>query len=463
MRKMIFKPLAGVFAGVLLSLSGNVAFAQNEIQSLDQLLQMMKGSKISETKEHREREAEFQSKKNERASLLAKAKRIKAQEEARSKALEKKFAEQDLQLKARREQLDERLGSLKELFGHLSSAAGDFKSNIPNSLVSVQFPDRGDFTSDLIEKMNSETKLPTIEEIERLMFEIQRETLESGKVVKFTTDVRMPDGQAAKQEVVRVGNYGAVSNGEYLFFESGEGAGNVGYLFVPERQPPKLADAGSVQSATSGLTPFSIDPTLPLGGEIMKILIDRPDLAKRFEQGGLVGKIIIIGLGGIGVLLILWRLLALLAVSGKVKAQLKSKKARKNNPLGRVLKVAEDNPGIDGESLELKLEEAILKERPSIESGLNLIKIISMVAPLMGLLGTVVGMIQTFQAITDFGAGDPKLMAGGISAALVTTVCGLIVAIPTVLMHTVLSGMAKKVVHVLEEQSAGIIAEKAER
>ena len=112
---------------------------------------------------------------------------------------------------------------------------------------------------------------------------------------------------------------------------------------------------------------------------------------------------------------------------------------------------------------QLKLEEAILKERPSIEKGLSMIKIVSMVAPLMGLLGTVTGMIQTFQAITDFGAGDPKLMAGGISAALVTTVCGLVVAIPTVFMHTILSGKARKILHVLEEQSAGIIAEKSEK
>ena len=192
-------------------------------------------------------------------------------------------------------------------------------------------------------------------------------------------------------------------------------------------------------------------------------MVDRPDLKKRFEQGGIVGAIIIIGLGGLGLLLVLWRFVVLTAISGKVNKQLKSKRANTNNPLGRVLKVAEDNQGIDGETLELKLEEAVLKERPSIESGLNMIKIVSMVAPLMGLLGTVTGMIQTFQAITDFGAGDPKLMAGGISAALVTTVCGLIVAIPTVFMHTILSGKAKHIVHILDEQSAGIIAEKAER
>jgi biopolymer transport protein ExbB len=162
-------------------------------------------------------------------------------------------------------------------------------------------------------------------------------------------------------------------------------------------------------------------------------------------------------------LLGLWRFVVLMGMSSKVTKQLKSESANTNNPLGRVLKVAEDNKGLDGESLELKLEEAVLKERPAVESGLNLLKIISMVAPLLGLLGTVTGMIITFQAITIFGAGDPKAMAGGISSALVTTVLGLVVAIPTVLVHTLVNGRAKRVLQILEEQSAGIIAENAER
>ena len=145
----------------------------------------------------------------------------------------------------------------------------------------------------------------------------------------------------------------------------------------------------------------------------------------------------------------------------KIRGQLKRDEAKTNNPLGRVLKAAEDNQGADTESLELKLDEAILKESPKINSGLSLLKIIAMVAPLLGLLGTVTGMIIVFQAITIYGAGDPKAMAGGISSALVTTVLGLVVAIPTLLLHTLLSGKAKKLLHILEEQSAGIIAERA--
>jgi biopolymer transport protein ExbB len=117
---------------------------------------------------------------------------------------------------------------------------------------------------------------------------------------------------------------------------------------------------------------------------------------------------------------------------------------------------------MDTETLELKLSEGILKETPKLESGLNLLKIIAAIAPLMGLLGTVTGMIVTFQAITIFGAGDPKAMAGGISGALVTTVLGLLVAIPTVLLHTIVNGRAQRIIHVLNEQTTGIIAEHTE-
>lgn len=442
-------------AGMLLF--AGVAQAQDKATSLDQLLQMMKESKVRESKEHQQREAEFLREKNQRAALLANAEKTRAQEEARSAELEATYEKQDLQIKALRAQLDERMGSLKELFGHLKTASGDLQANLKNSLVSLQYSGRAEFAAELSKKMDNETSLPTIEEIERLIYEIQRETVEAGKVVRFNAKVATSGGQQSEQSVVRIGNYGVVSDGQYLFFSPGSDT-----LKIPRMQPPGLPNPSDLENATSGFVQVGLDPTLPLGGEIMQILVARPDLKERLEQGGLVGYIIIFGLGGIGLILIIWRFFALSAIDSKVSKQLKSSQARTDNPLGRVLKVAEDNPGIDTESLELKLEEAVLKERPAIESGLNMIKIISMVAPLMGLLGTVTGMIQTFQAITDFGAGDPKLMAGGISTALVTTVQGLIVAIPTVFMHTILSGKAKRIVHVLEEQSAGIIAEKAE-
>lgn len=437
----------------------STAFAQDDkAATLDQLLKMVQDSKISESKEHKQREAEFLRDKANQQSLLNKAKDTKAAEERRSEVLEKKYKEQEIQVAAKRKQLQERLGSLKELFGHLTSTAGDLRSNINTSVVSAQYGERTAFLDELIDKMNSATKLPKIDEIERLWFEMQRETVEGGKVASFTGTVIKPNGDKVTQTIVRVGNYNLLSDGAYLSFDPKNGK-----IEELVRQPADhQAGAAALQNATSGFTKTGIDPTGPAGGSLLAALINSPSLEERWHQGGTVGYIIS-AVGVVALIIALIRFIALMGVTSKVNAQLKSNKANTNNPLGRVLKVAEDNPGVDGETLELKLEEAVLKERPAIETGLQLLKIISMVAPLLGLLGTVTGMIVTFQAITIFGAGDPKAMAGGISGALVTTVLGLVVAIPTVLLHTLLNGKAKRVIHILDEQSAGIIAENAEK
>lgn len=444
------------FAASLLSFS---VAAQDKAASLDELLRMMEQGKVSESREHAAREAQFRQNKANQAAELRQAEQTKAAEEARSARLEAQYEEQEVLVKAKRQQLEERLGSLKELFGHLTSAAGDLRSNIESSIVSTQLPGRTEFLDELIEKMNSETKLPTINEIERLWYELQKETIQAGKVVKFNAEVADVTGNTETREIVRIGNYNLVSNGKYLSYNTDNGTIN-----ELARQPASQHTSGAaeLQNAAVGFTKVGIDPTGPYGGNLLRALINLPGLKERIEQGGLVGYVIIV-VGIVGILIAIWRFLVLASIGGKIRSQLKANRANTNNPLGRILKVAEDNPGIDGESLELKLEEAILKERPSIENYLQLIKIISMVAPLLGLLGTVVGMIVTFQAITVFGAGDPKAMAGGISGALVTTVLGLCVAIPTVLLHTMLNSKAKSVVHILEEQSAGLIAEKAER
>jgi len=454
---ILSKSFVRAFVASCLVLVANTGFA-GEAKSVDELLQLMKESKVVESREHKQREATFRKEKSKRASLLTAALNEKAALERKAAELEDLGEKQETQIQALRLQRDEEMGALKELFGHLKSAAGDLRGSLKNSLVSLQYPGRDEFARQLTVKMDSETNLPTINEIEQLIYHIQQETIEAGKIVKFSAKVAGSDGESGAQQVVRVGNYGAISGGNYLFYKAGEDV-----LNVPNRQPGGLPDPGELEAHTGGgFVQVAVDPTMPLGGQIMQIMVARPDLKVRFEQGGYVGKIIIIGLGGLGILLVLWRAFALMAIGGGVKKQLKSKRASEKNALGRILKVADENADSDVETMELKMEEAVLKERPAIESGLNMIKIISMVAPLMGLLGTVVGMIQTFQAITDFGAGDPKLMAGGISGALVTTVCGLIVAIPTVFMHTILSGKAKAIVQVLDEQSAGIVAEKAE-
>jgi biopolymer transport protein ExbB len=450
-----------VKACVLLAAAGfvsNAAFAQEKATSVDQLVEMVRKSQINESAEHKQREAEFARNRANQANLLAQAKATRAAEEARSAVLDKKYAEQQLFVTQKRQQLQDRLGSMRELFGHLTSTAGDLRVNLESSIISAQYPNRGDFLDSLIEKMNSGTTLPDIEEIERLWAEILKELVESGKVVSFQADVVKPNGEAVNQTVIRVGSYNLVSEGKYLSYNA-----ETSKILELARQPAGkyTSTAEKLQNASSAVD-FGIDPTGPAGGQLLTALIDQPNLKEQAHQGGAVGYVIM-AIGAFGLLLGFFRILVLIAVGAKVKSQLKSSTPNSNNPLGRILKVAEENKNVDTETLELKMEEAILKERPAIESGLAILKIIAAVAPLLGLLGTVTGMIETFQAITIFGAGDPKNMAGGISVALVTTVQGLLVAIPVVLLHTFVNGRAKAVTHILEEQATGIVAENAER
>lgn len=454
--KMTFrKRCLAIVAGGLLA--ATPVLAAEKAASVDELLKLINSARVGESQEHKQREAEFLRSKQDQQRLLEQAKATRSAEESRSVRLEQTFADNDLKIEALRVQLNERLGSLKELFGHLTSTAGDVRANINQSIITAQYPDRGVFLDDLISKMSSDTRLPSLGEIEQLWSEISREMVESGKVVKFPATVVKADGEQAQQEVVRVGAFNLVSDGAYLDYSA-----KTNVIAELPRQPSQTGGAAKLQNATEGFTPVAIDPTGPSGGSLLKALIDTPTLVEKWHQGGLVGYIIT-GIGVFAVLLALWRFAVLSGISAKVNSQLKNPKdPKESNPLGRVLMVAKNNPGMDAESLELKLNEVVLKERPAIEAGLNLLKIIAMVAPLLGLLGTVTGMIVTFQQITIFGAGDPKAMAGGISQALVTTVEGLCVAIPTVLLHTLINGKAQRVLHVLEEQSAGIIAENAE-
>ena len=432
------------------------AMAQ-DAKTLDELLQMIENSTLSESSDYRKREATFKREQRTQAQQLKKAENTKTAEERRSDRLEQVIRDNDLLLAGLREQRDKRLGSLKELFGHLTGAAGDIRANLNQSIVSAQIPGRTDFLDTIIEKMSSDTRLPSIEDIEKLWYEQQREMIESGRIVKFNRAVLLANGEQAEMEVVRVGTYNLMADGMYLEYSPENG-------LVSElaRQPGShQSSAADLQEAVDGFTKVGLDPSGPLGGGLLRALINTPTLIERWHYGGIVGYVIS-AVFVVAILLALWRFKVLMGMSTSVTAQLKAKTANVGNPLGRVLKVAADNPGLDPESLELKLHEAVLKERPDIEAGLSLLKIIAMVAPLLGLLGTVTGMIITFQMITLFGAGDPKAMAGGISQALITTVLDLVVAIPTVLMHTLVNGKAQRILHVLEEQSAGIVAGSVE-
>ena len=437
-----------------LGLIASPVMAQQAL-SMDQLLLKVEQGRVQDNKEARAREDRFNKAKSEQQRLLNEAKAEKQREERRSQRLEATAARNKEELKALEAELTERLGSLKELFGVMQQVAGDARTRFEGSITNIEHPERVAFLETLAKKIGGSTQLPSLEEIDKLWFELHREMTASGQVVRYPTEVLLSDGSNESMEVVRVGLFNVVTDGKYLQYRDG-------LLSELPRQPEGgrfTSSTSDIHEATSGMVRFGIDPTL---GGVLSTLVARPNLVERVQQGGLVGYLII-ALGIIGLLISLERMYVLGKASSKVTAQLASNSASQDNALGRVLSVYEKNRTADTGTLELKLSEAIFKETPALNRALLFIKIISVVAPLMGLLGTVTGMIQTFQAITLYGTGDPKLMAGGISQALVTTVLGLTVAIPMVLLHTLVSGRSKRIVQVLQEQSAGIIAEHAEK
>jgi biopolymer transport protein ExbB len=394
------KRITTIIAAGLLVLGLGTAQAQDDgASSMAELLRLIEQGQARDSQEARQREADFARRRNEQQNLLNQARAERSRQERESARLEQLFEDQQAQIVAARAALDERLGALKELFGVLQTVAGDTQGRFTNSLTNIQYPDRGDFLVELGGKMAGASTLASIEDIEQLWYLLQQEITESGAISRFNHSVTRADGTEEQMQIAR--------------------------------------------------------------GGILALLVESPTIKDRINQGGIVGYCII-ALGIIGLLIAIIRFLGLTNDSRKVTAQLKRDTASTDNPLGRVLAAYESNKGADTETIELKLSEAALKEMPGLTKGLLLIKVISVVAPLMGLLGTVTGMIKTFQVITLYGAGDPKMMAGGISQALMTTVLGLVVAIPMVLLHTIVSGQSRKVINILQSQSAGLVAQHSE-
>ncbi|MDA7856526.1 MotA/TolQ/ExbB proton channel family protein [Gammaproteobacteria bacterium] len=439
-------------------------FAQDDIvveepTTVEALLSLVKEGKTREQSENADREKKFLSNKNKQASILAAEKRELARQEKIADKLEADYKRNEETLRVKEEAYKKELGSLVELFGHLQSSAGEAAVQFGGSLTSAQYgAERVAFLNDLTGKMSETTELPTIREIEGLWYELQREMVASGQVVSFNTMVSDTDGTSSECNVVRVGLFNAVCDGKYLEYSVTKEQ----YAFLPRQPAGRFTKTAKNIAASSGeQVKFGIDPTGPTGGSLLANLIQTPSLVERAQQGREVGYAII-AVGTIGILLAIYKLIELAGVAKAVKSQANSKAADSRNPLGRVLKVGQDNFEKDIDTLELKLAEAIMAERPAIERWIGAVRIISVVAPLAGLLGTVTGMIVTFQMITLYGTGDPKLMAGGISQALVTTVLGLLVAIPTTLLHSFTASSARGIISTLEEQSTGILAEHSE-
>lgn len=337
-----------------------------------------------------------------------------------------------------------------ELFGIFRQVAAETAAVIDASLVSAEDPARRTRISTLAETDD----VPSIDDLRSLQVLLLEEMVQTGRVSRFPADYSDRTGRRTTGEIVRIGAFNAVSADGYLQ------STDAGLNLLP-RQPARrfVASARDFFATTAGSAAVAIDPSR---GSLLSLVIQTPGIFRQLSYGGGIGyTIILIGLAGL--LIAFWRLWSLRSVAGKVAAQLEGDAVSEDNPLGRILSVASGGGAMPVDLLERKLDEAVLRETPLLERYQGIIKVIAGVAPLMGLLGTVVGMIRTFQTITLFGSGDPKLMADGISQALVTTVEGLVVAIPLVFLHALITDRSREVIEILEEQSAGVIARHAER
>ena len=421
-------------------------------KSLDELLSLVRDGFQAERADNKRRIEEFKQAKAQQIELLAKARVQLRQREALSQQLESTYNENETTLAEYEARLTERLGEMGELFGVVRQVSTDMSGYVWDSLTSSQLGSR----RDLLEKLGRSKELPSTQDLENLWYELQREMTAQGVVAAYNAPVLTTEGVVREQEVIRAGPFSAVSQGKYLLWEVEEQK-----LRELTRQPPAryVNTIDGFADTTNGFAELAVDPSR---GSLLNALTDTPGYLERVNQGGFVGYVII-SLGLFAVVLGLIRWVVIASTSRKVDAQRKASGARNDNPLGRILGVHEENREVDAETLELKLDEAVLRESSKLEKFLWLVKTVSVVAPLLGLLGTVTGMIQTFQAITLFGAGDPKMMAGGISEALVTTMLGLMTAIPLVLLHATLANSTRRITDILDEQSAGLIATRAEQ
>ena len=422
------------------------------IQTLEQLLEITENDRQASGVINDQREQKFLAARDRQKFLLEQAVARLDQEEKRSVRLQKQFEENEKTLEDIQETLRIRIGNFGELFGVVRQVAGETIAIVKNSIVSLQFPNREKNLTGLAEARG----IPSIEQMHGLRVELLREMSQSGQVQRFQKQVVLPGGSIVDAEIVRVGVFNAITENFFLQFVP-----DTQSLQVLARQPARRYQsmAKDLFALDAGYTTMAVDPSR---GQILSLLIQAPGLAERINQGGLVGYFIIF-IGLLGLALSLWRLLILRQDGQAINQQLTTDIVSQDNALGRILSVHNEHDAMDTELLELKIDEAILKEVPKLEKYHSIIKVFAAVAPLLGLLGTVVGMIVTFQALTLFGTGDPKLMAGGISQALVTTMLGLIVAIPLVFLHSVLTSWSGTLIEVLEEQSAGLIARHAER
>lgn len=444
----------------LLTVAAIAPAAAQTAAAEDALLERVRTGQIGTRAEEREARQRFaRASEGERQQLLVEARRLRDQLQAESQRLEKATREKAQTFSTRLSEFHQVLGPNATMFGILETSTQELVGIFRSASTSLHFPERESWLNGLLERVKRSSQIFTIEDLEKLWFLLQQEISASGKIVTLDTEVLGKDGNRELRQVTRIGRFGLVTNDPEPAYLTWHPENQRAVLLKRQPDGAALPHLAAYLEARDGVHAVAIDPT---AGSLLTRLVDAPSLPDRIAAGGLIGNLILI-LGAFGVSIAIFKLIAIIITSLKVAAQRRDlAHPSSGNPLGRLLMIYERNTEVDTETLEMRLGEALLAERPKIERYLGTVKVISAVAPLMGLMGTVIGMIATFQSITLFGTSDPKTMAGGISQALVTTVEGLTVAIPTVLLYAIASARAAALVNTLKHQTAGLIAERME-
>jgi biopolymer transport protein ExbB len=419
-----------------------------ESVTLDQLLESVKNATAAAEAEVRAREERFINERDRRDELLkdARARRIAAEEEA--DRLRAAFETGEDELAELETLLDERSGDLREVFTVVHSVAGDTVPVFEGSLVSAQLGDR----LSVVEQLADKDVLPTAEGIRSLWLLLLEEINASGKTERFDTTVISASGEEDAQAVTRIGAFTALAGGQYLRYlpESGR-------LLALARQPvgTQSSDTLAFEQSEEPLLTIPIDPSR---GSILALVVQRAGLTERIQQGGVIGYVILV-IGLIGIILGAERLVHIGRAQNRQSRELKDESAASEGAVGQMRSVINDPDYLGNvEAISAKMDEIVATAAQKLNRGLPTLAIFAAVSPLLGLLGTVTGMIETFQVITLFGAGDPRLMSGGISQALITTQLGLAVAIPLLLIHSFVQGRANALVAVLDETAANLFA-----
>ncbi|MBY7828339.1 MotA/TolQ/ExbB proton channel family protein [Vibrio fluvialis] len=415
------------------------------------LVQQAKTENRTEQTHNVKREADFkkteQELKAEKAALVAKRNALQAEADK----LSTQFSKNENSLARLEEKLRLETGSLGEIFGVVRQNAKEIRAELENSVTGV---DRQQYAS-VIDDIVAAKSLPSMKQLIGLWHAMDEQIHASGEI--STHDIAFIDGEGRTQttSATRIGALGLVTEQGYVNWNNAR-KDAIAYQKQPDNGPTSSSLASIEQGDTAAVV---LDPSR---GTLLEQLAQAPTLQQRLEAGGVIGKIILVLLA-VGLIIGVYRGIVLAIARQKIQAQLKTPNQPGNNPLGRILSVYNKEQNRSVEALELRLLEAVVDEQTGLEKGLSMLKLLAALAPMLGLLGTVTGMIETFQVITQFGNGDPKVMAGGISMALVTTVLGLVAAMPLLLAHNILSTQAENIRNILEKQGIGLVAEEAER